>query len=87
MNGISLIVIGKLITRGEQAVFNLEIKKKSESSNDLDIHHSKVFGSDLKIFLNFYDLGLCRLQPAHPIPNTSLEYTKNSKFLFGFQID
>ena len=37
MNGIFLIVIGKLITRGEQAVFNLEIKKKSESSNDLDI--------------------------------------------------
>ena len=32
--------------RGEQALFNLEIKKKSGSSIDLDIHHSKVFSYD-----------------------------------------
>ena len=28
--------------RGEQAIFNLEIKKKSGSSLNPDIHHSKV---------------------------------------------
>ena len=28
--------------RGEQAIFNLEIKKKSWSSINPDIHHSKV---------------------------------------------
>ena len=32
--------------RGEQAIFNLEIKKKSGLSLNLDIHHSKVFSSD-----------------------------------------
>ena len=31
--------------RGEQAIFNLEIKKKSGLSINLDIHHSKVFSS------------------------------------------
>jgi len=31
---------------GEQAIFNLEIKKKSGLSLNLDIHHSKVFTSD-----------------------------------------
>ena len=44
MNGISLIRIGsfiwRLITTGEQA-FNLEIKKKSGSSIDLDIHQQE----------------------------------------------
>ena len=29
--------------RGEQAIFNLEIKKNSGLSIDPDIHHSKVF--------------------------------------------
>ena len=29
--------------RGEQAIFNLEIKKKSGLSFNPDIHHSKVF--------------------------------------------
>jgi len=33
--------------RGEQAIFNLEIKKKSGLSIDPDIHHSKVFSSEL----------------------------------------
>ena len=32
--------------RGEQATFNLEIKKKSGLSINPDIHHSKVFSSD-----------------------------------------
>ena len=32
--------------RGEQAIFNLEIKKKSELNINPDIHHSKVFSSD-----------------------------------------
>ena len=31
---------------GEQAIFNLEIKKKSGLSINPDIHHSKVFSSD-----------------------------------------
>jgi len=42
---ISLIPISfiwRLIITGEQALFNLEIKKKSGSSIDPDIHHSKV---------------------------------------------
>ena len=33
--------------RGEQAIFNLEIKKKSGLSINPDIHHSKVFSSGL----------------------------------------
>ena len=33
--------------RGEQALFNLEIKKKSGLSINPDIHHSKVFSSGL----------------------------------------
>ena len=32
--------------RGEQALFNLEIKKKRGLSINPDIHHSKVFSSD-----------------------------------------
>ena len=39
------VISGRLITRGEQALFNLEIKKKRRSSIDLDIHQSKVFSS------------------------------------------
>ena len=35
--------------RGEQAIFNLEIKKKSGLSINPDIHHSKVFSSGQKI--------------------------------------
>ena len=31
--------------RGEQAIYNLEIKKKSGLSINPDIHHSKVFSS------------------------------------------
>ena len=34
--------------RGEQAIFNLELKKKSGLSINPDIHHSKVFSSELK---------------------------------------
>ena len=36
--------------RGEQAIFNLEIKKKSGLSINPDIHHSKVFSSGLTAF-------------------------------------
>ena len=32
--------------RGEQAIFNLEIKKKRGLSLNPDIHHSKVFSSE-----------------------------------------
>ena len=38
--------------RGEQAIFNLEIKKKSGSSINPDIHHSKVFSSVLILYKN-----------------------------------
>ena len=34
--------------RGEQAIFNLEIKKKSGSSINPDIHYSKVPSSERK---------------------------------------
>ena len=37
--------------RGEQAIFNLEIKKKSGLSINPDIHHSKVFSSEYISFL------------------------------------
>ena len=36
--------------RGEQAIFNLEIKKKSGLSINPDIHHSKVFSSGFSKF-------------------------------------
>ena len=40
--------------RGEQAIFNLEIKKKSGLSINPDIHHSKVFSSEQNlIFIQF----------------------------------
>ena len=45
-------MIWRLITRREQALFNLEIKKKRRSSIDLDIHHFKVFSSVLLSFKN-----------------------------------
>ena len=35
----------RLITKGEQALFNLKIKKKRDSSINPDIHHSKVSSS------------------------------------------
>jgi len=34
---------------GEQAIFNLKIKKKSGLSFNPDIHHSKVFSSGFSI--------------------------------------
>ena len=34
--------------RGEQAIFNLEIKKRSGLPINPDIHHSKVFSSDFR---------------------------------------
>ena len=37
--------------RGEQAIFNLEIKKKCGLSINPDIHHSKVTSSDLVLVL------------------------------------
>ena len=36
--------------RGEQAIFNLEIKKKSGLTINPDIHHSKVFSSGQFVF-------------------------------------
>ena len=43
----------RLKTRGEQAIFYLEIKKKSGSSINPDIHHSKVPSSELKLQRQF----------------------------------
>ena len=40
------MLIWSLKIREEQALFNLEIKKKSGSRNNLDIHYSKVPSSD-----------------------------------------
>ena len=42
--------------RGEQAILNLEIKKKSGLSLNPDIHHSKVFSSELFLFFMFFDM-------------------------------
>jgi len=42
--------------RGEQAIFNLEIKKKSGLSINPDIHHSKVFSSGHKKNTGFFAL-------------------------------
>ena len=47
LNPDRLKLIRRLITRGEQAFFNLEIKKKSRPSINHDIHHSKVLSSDI----------------------------------------
>ena len=46
--------------RGEQATFNLEIKKKSGLSLNPDIHHSKVFSSGL---LHGYSRPITQLKP------------------------
>ena len=35
---------------GEQAIFNLQIKKKRGLSLNPDIHHSKVFSSEIGTF-------------------------------------
>ena len=44
------LLIWRLITRAEQALYKLEIKKKRRSSINPDIHHSKVPSSaNLKI--------------------------------------
>ena len=46
--------------RGEQAIFNLEIKKKSGLSINPDIHHSKVPSSDqIKVSRVSHGLHLC----------------------------
>jgi len=45
LNPDRIINIWRLKMRGEQAIFNLEIKKKSGLSINPDIHHSKVFSS------------------------------------------
>ena len=42
------------MTREEQALFNLEIKKKSGLSINPDIHHSKVLSSvDKRVIIKF----------------------------------
>ena len=50
--------------RGEQAIFNLEIKKKSGLSINPDIHHSKVFssGNFNNIFSQQFRFGGLRLK-------------------------
>ena len=45
---------------GEQAIFNLEIKKKSGFSLNPDIHHSKGFSSEQLIILLRILLHFCR---------------------------
>ena len=42
--------------RGEQAIFNLEIKKKSGLSINPDIHHSKVFSSGQKFIIYLWKM-------------------------------
>ena len=55
------IIIWRLKIRGEQAIFNLEIKKKSGLSLNPDIHHSKVFSSDcLKLIYQRFKTSGCK---------------------------
>ena len=50
--------------RGEQAIFNLEIKKKSGLSLNPDIHHSKVFSSGhLQLYTN---INILKVRPESP---------------------
>ena len=49
--------------RGEQAIFNLEIKKKSGLSINPDIHHSKVFSSGCTSM--YYKYRLHRMDTQH----------------------
>ena len=65
--------------RGEQAIFNLEIKKKSGLSINPDIHHSKVPSSDLmqtdlKINRTSYHVVLIR-RPKNWFLNTNFYFT------------
>ena len=50
--------------RGEQALFNLKIKKKSGLDINPDIHHSKVFSSSYQwikfiLILHFHPYNIC----------------------------
>ena len=58
-------LIWRLITRGEQALFNLEIKKKTGSIINPDIHHSKVFTSGLFSFLEIKSV--VHILLGHPV--------------------
>ena len=62
MNGISLIpisqLIWRLITRREQALFNLEIKKKSGLSINPDVQKSKVPSSDGITLIGDFNINL-----------------------------
>ena len=42
----NLLINLEINNKGDQALFNLEIKKKKRLSIDRDIHHSKVSSSD-----------------------------------------
>ena len=42
--------------RGDQVILNLEINEKRRSSNNIDIHHSKVFSSVNINCTNYYNL-------------------------------
>jgi len=42
----NLLINLEINNKGDQALFNLKIKKKKRLSIDLDIHHSKVSSSD-----------------------------------------
>ena len=55
--------------RGEQAIFNLVIKKKSGLSINPDIHHSKVFSSGTTSSLaKSNGTRYTRLQLSTPLP-------------------
>ena len=58
--------------RGEQAIFNLEIKKKSGLSINPDIHHSKVFSSgrifSIVVFMRILDTDMKDDMPVTHIP-------------------
>ena len=58
--------------RGEQAIFNLEIKKKSGLSINSDIHHSKVFSSYLITNFKFIIYKIVAVQKLYSTVKTKL---------------
>ena len=65
--------------RGEQAIFNLEIKKKSGLSINPDIHHSKVFRTPFIVPLK---LSSCMVYPIYALRQKRIKFfEENIKFV------
>ena len=56
--------------KGEQAIFNLQIKKKSGLSLNPDIHHYKVFSSEWINFNPDFLIRISTVETFHFCPNS-----------------